>query len=58
MPGGDPYFYAFDRLWHDDLDLRELPLVERKARLKAPIPHKPSRVLYMDQTPAGISPSP
>ena len=28
---GKPYFYAFDLLYVDGVDLRELPLVERKA---------------------------
>ena len=27
-------FYAFDLLWHDGEDLRPLPLVERKRRLR------------------------
>src|SRR5262245_2171209 len=30
---GDPYFYAFDLLWLNGQDLRELPLIERKRRL-------------------------
>jgi len=30
----DPIFYAFDLLWLDGSDLRELPLIERKRRLK------------------------
>src|SRR5581483_8674879 len=29
------HFYAFDLLWHDRSDLRHLPLVERKRRLRA-----------------------
>jgi bifunctional non-homologous end joining protein LigD len=29
----DAVFYAFDLLWHDGEDLRQLPLVERKRRL-------------------------
>ena len=28
-------FYAFDLLWHDGEDLRQLPLVERKRRLRS-----------------------
>jgi bifunctional non-homologous end joining protein LigD len=28
--------------------VREMPLIERKARLKRIIPHKPSRLLYVD----------
>jgi bifunctional non-homologous end joining protein LigD len=34
---GKPVFYAFDLLWLDDQDLRSLPLIERKQRLKAEI---------------------
>lgn len=30
----DVSFYAFDLLWHDGEDLRPLPLVERKRRLR------------------------
>lgn len=30
----DAVFYAFDLLWHDGEDLRQLPLVERKRRLR------------------------
>jgi bifunctional non-homologous end joining protein LigD len=30
----DVSFYAFDLLWHDGEDLRQLPLVERKCRLR------------------------
>jgi bifunctional non-homologous end joining protein LigD len=30
----DACFYAFDLLWHDGEDLRPLPLVERKRRLR------------------------
>jgi len=45
---GQPYFYAFDLLWLDGEDLRELPLVERKSRLKDLIPERPSLLLYLD----------
>ncbi len=31
---GEPYFYAFDVLYVDGVDLRDLPLVERKAKLR------------------------
>ncbi len=31
---GEPYFYAFDLLYVDGIDLRALPLVERKAKLR------------------------
>jgi bifunctional non-homologous end joining protein LigD len=30
----DVVFYTFDLLWHDGEDLRQLPLVERKRRLR------------------------
>jgi bifunctional non-homologous end joining protein LigD len=30
----DVAFYAFDLLWHDGEDLRQLPLIERKRRLQ------------------------
>jgi bifunctional non-homologous end joining protein LigD len=39
------HYYAFDLLWLDGHDLRELPLIERKQRLKRLI-HAP--VLYVD----------
>jgi bifunctional non-homologous end joining protein LigD len=43
---GDVYFYVFDLLWHDG-EVRELPLIERKARLQDLMPRKPSRLLYV-----------
>ena len=45
---GEPHFYAFDLLWLDGSDLRDLPLVERKAALRKLIPRKSSSVLYLD----------
>ncbi len=45
---GKPYFYAFDLLYVDGVDLRELPLVERKAKLRKLIPRKASSVLYLN----------
>src|SRR5262245_54850426 len=42
------FFYAFDILRLDGQDMRGLPLLERKARLKRIIPRKPSRLLYVD----------
>ncbi len=45
---GEPYFYAFDLLYVDGVDLRDLPLVERKAKLRKLIPRTPSSVLYLD----------
>ena len=41
----DVCFYAFDLLWADDTDLRQLPLLERKRQLRALIHHKPG-LLY------------
>jgi bifunctional non-homologous end joining protein LigD len=32
--GAEPVFYAFDLLWLNGKDLRQLPLVERKIRLR------------------------
>jgi bifunctional non-homologous end joining protein LigD len=45
---GDPYFFAFDLLWLNGKDLRDLPLVERKELLRGIVPGAPSRVLYSD----------
>ena len=36
-------FYAFDLLWLDGRDLRDWPLLERKAALRKLLPRKPSR---------------
>lgn len=41
-------YYAFDLLSHDGEDLTGLPLVERKARLRALIPEDSTRILYSD----------
>ena len=45
---GNPYMYAFDILWLNGQDLRKLPLVERKRRLRRLIPPQPFPVLYTD----------
>ena len=45
---GMTYYYAFDLLWLDGEDLRMLPLVERKARLREIVPTEASRLLYVD----------
>ena len=45
---GEPYFYTFDLLYVDGVDLRDLSLIERKAKLRKLIPSKPSCVLYLD----------
>jgi bifunctional non-homologous end joining protein LigD len=44
---GDPYFYAFDLLYHDGKDLRGLPIFERKRLLRQLVPQSPSRLLYV-----------
>ena len=41
-------FFAFDLLFLNGEDLRALPLIERKARLKKLLRRKRSRVLYVD----------
>ena len=43
-----PHFAAFDLLMFDGADLRQLPLIERKARLKAIMPRVQSRIRYVD----------
>jgi bifunctional non-homologous end joining protein LigD len=45
---GEPRFYAFDLLWHDGEDLRHLPLIERKLRLRSVVPRQGERLLYCD----------
>lgn len=45
---GECRFFAFDALWLDGEDLRGLPLVERKARLKKLIGRRKSALLYVD----------
>ena len=44
----DCRYFAFDILWLNDEDLRKLPLVERKARLKKLIGTRQSAFLYVD----------
>lgn len=43
-----PRFCAFDLLWLNGRDLRELPLVERKRSLRKLIPPDCDSVLYVD----------
>ena len=44
---GEPVFYAFDLLWHNGADLRQLSLVQRKSRLQLLIREgKCLRLLY------------
>jgi bifunctional non-homologous end joining protein LigD len=45
---GEPRFYAFDALWIDGEDLRQLPLIERKSRLRSIVPRYGERLLYCD----------
>jgi hypothetical protein len=47
-----PFLYAFDLLEVDGEDLRELPLIERKRRLRQLIPSVPTRLLYIDHVSA------
>jgi bifunctional non-homologous end joining protein LigD len=49
---GTPCYVAFDLMWLDGEDLRELPLVERKKRLRGVIPKRSSCVLYLDHVEA------
>jgi bifunctional non-homologous end joining protein LigD len=42
-----PVYYAFDLLWLDGNDLRELPLVERKKILRSILPRKSSWIGYV-----------
>jgi ATP-dependent DNA ligase len=43
-----PYFLAFDLLAVDGEDLRELPVSDRKRRLRSGMPRIESRLLYAD----------
>jgi bifunctional non-homologous end joining protein LigD len=45
---GTPQFCAFDLLWLNGRDLRELPLIERKRSLRRLIPPGCDSVLYVD----------
>jgi bifunctional non-homologous end joining protein LigD len=45
---GEPCFYAFDLIWLDGENLREVPLIERKKMLRGIIPQRESRLLYVD----------
>jgi bifunctional non-homologous end joining protein LigD len=47
---GDPYFYAFDVLWLNGRDLRDLSLIKRKDILRDIVPAAPSRILYSDHS--------
>ena len=43
-------FFAFDLLYIDGEDMRSMPLVQRKARLKKLLPSRSRHVLYVDHT--------
>ena len=45
-------FFAFDLLFLNGEDLRGLPLIERKMRLKTLLRRKRSRMLYVDHVEA------
>jgi bifunctional non-homologous end joining protein LigD len=45
---GDARFYAFDLLWLNGEDLRSLPLVDRKRKLRRIIPEGSPCLLYVD----------
>lgn len=45
---GEPRFVAFDLLWCDGEDLRYVPLIDRKARLRSVVPRDGERLLYCD----------
>jgi bifunctional non-homologous end joining protein LigD len=42
------HFAAFDILWLDGKDLRQLPLIQRKRFLRRVVPAQPAPVLYVD----------
>jgi bifunctional non-homologous end joining protein LigD len=46
-------FYAFDLLWLDGEDLRSLPLLTRKRKLKRILPAHSAHILYADHTRGG-----
>ena len=46
-------FYAFDLLWLDGKDLRDLPLFGRKKLLRKLLPRHPKSVLYVEHVATG-----
>ena len=48
---GEPTFVAFDVLWLDGKDLRDLPLVQRKRVLRRVVPRRATAVRYLDHFP-------
>ncbi|HYC65103.1 MAG TPA: DNA ligase D [Reyranellaceae bacterium] len=47
-PGAPVLYYVFDLLWLDGKDMRALPLVERKRRLKRLLAKPPPGMIYVD----------
>jgi bifunctional non-homologous end joining protein LigD len=45
---GEPRFYAFDLPWLNGKDLRHLPLIERKHRLRSVVRQGGNRLVYCD----------
>lgn len=45
---GEPFFYAFDLLWHEGHDLRQRNLIERKDVLKRLLNDSPDRLRYVE----------
>jgi bifunctional non-homologous end joining protein LigD len=43
-------FYAFDLVYLNGEDLRQLPLLTRKAKLRRLLPSRSAHVLYVDHT--------
>jgi bifunctional non-homologous end joining protein LigD len=43
-----PIYYAFDLIWWDGADLRDVPLLKRKEYLKSRLPTEPMQILYAD----------
>jgi len=47
----EPCFVAFDLLWLNGRDQRQLPLLERKRRLRRIVPRKSSCIIYLGHMP-------
>jgi len=45
---GNPVFAVFDLVWVDGEDLRQLPLIERKKRLRSLVPARSPHLLHVD----------
>ena len=53
--GRGPFcFYAFDLLWLDGKDLRELPLIKRKALLRKLLPRKARAARYVEHVDSAL----